>query len=50
MSQKHANFIVNYGAASASDVELLIEHVRETVERVHGVRLTPEVRILGERA
>jgi UDP-N-acetylmuramate dehydrogenase len=50
VSQKHANFIVNYGAASAADVEQLIEHVRATVERVHGVRLTPEVRILGERA
>jgi UDP-N-acetylmuramate dehydrogenase len=50
VSQKHANFIVNYGAASAADVEQLIEHVRATVERVHGVRLKPEVRILGERA
>jgi UDP-N-acetylmuramate dehydrogenase len=50
VSQKHANFIVNYGAASAADVEQLIEHVRATVERVHGVSLTPEVRILGEPA
>jgi UDP-N-acetylmuramate dehydrogenase len=50
VSQKHANFIVNYGAATAADVERLIEHVRATVERVHGVNLSPEVRILGERA
>jgi UDP-N-acetylmuramate dehydrogenase len=50
VSQKHANFIVNYGAATAADVERLIEHVRATVERIHGVNLTPEVRILGERA
>ena len=50
VSQKHANFIINYGAASAADLERLIEHVRDTVERVHGVRLTPEVRILGEPA
>lgn len=50
VSQKHANFIVNYGAATAADVEQLIEHVRATVERVHGVHLKPEVRILGERA
>jgi UDP-N-acetylmuramate dehydrogenase len=50
VSQKHANFIVNYGAASAADVERLIEHVRATVQRIHGVQLTPEVRILGERA
>jgi UDP-N-acetylmuramate dehydrogenase len=50
VSQKHANFIVNYGAATAADVELLIEHIRTTVARIHGVTLTPEVRILGERA
>jgi UDP-N-acetylmuramate dehydrogenase len=50
VSQKHANFIVNHGGASAAQLEELIEHVRATVERVHGVRLTPEVRILGERA
>jgi UDP-N-acetylmuramate dehydrogenase len=50
VSEKHANFIVNHGGASAADVEQLIEHVRATVERVHGVRLTHEVRILGERA
>jgi UDP-N-acetylmuramate dehydrogenase len=50
VSPKHANFIINYGSASAADLEHLIEHVRATVERVHGVRLTPEVRILGEPA
>jgi UDP-N-acetylmuramate dehydrogenase len=49
VSVKHANFIVNYGAASAADVERLIEHVRATVARIHGINLTPEVRILGER-
>jgi UDP-N-acetylmuramate dehydrogenase len=49
VSVKHANFIVNYGAATAADVERLIEHVRETVARIHGVHLVPEVRILGER-
>ncbi|HEY5102168.1 MAG TPA: UDP-N-acetylmuramate dehydrogenase [Steroidobacteraceae bacterium] len=49
VSQKHANFIVNYGAASAADVERLMEHVRTTVARLHGVTLSPEVRILGER-
>ena len=38
------------GRASAAEVEQLIEHVRATVERVHGIRLTPEVRILGEPA
>ena len=47
VSQKHANFIINHGAARAADVERLITHVRDTVERVHGVALHPEVRIVG---
>jgi UDP-N-acetylmuramate dehydrogenase len=50
VSQKHANFILNTGAASAADIEALIGHVRATVERVHGVRLVPEVRVVGEAA
>lgn len=50
VSQKHANFIVNHGQAAAADIERVIEHVQATVERVHGIRLTPEVRIVGERA
>lgn len=50
VSRKHANFIVNDGAATAADVERVIAHVQETVERVHGVRLRTEVRILGESA
>jgi UDP-N-acetylmuramate dehydrogenase len=47
VSQKHANFIINHGEASAQDLERLIGHVRDTVERVHGVALKPEVRIVG---
>ena len=49
VSQMHANFILNEGTASAADIERLIEHVRETVWRVHAVRLHTEVRIVGER-
>jgi UDP-N-acetylmuramate dehydrogenase len=48
VSEKHANFIINDGTAKASDMESLIEHVRATVERKHGVRLHPEVRVVGE--
>ena len=48
VSRKHANFIINHGQASAHDLENLIAHVRATVERVHGVALHPEVRIVGE--
>jgi UDP-N-acetylmuramate dehydrogenase len=47
VSQKHANFIINHGQARAEDLERLIGHVRDTVARVHGVALHPEVRIVG---
>lgn len=49
VSEMHANFIVNDGHATAQDIEQLIVHVQQTVERVHGIRLTPEVRIVGEK-
>lgn len=50
VSHKHANFIINHGQATAADLERLIQHVQDTVERVHGVRLHPEVRVVGEAA
>jgi UDP-N-acetylmuramate dehydrogenase len=50
VSEKHANFILNTGHASATELEQLILHVQASVERVHGVRLEPEVRIVGEPA
>ena len=49
VSEKHANFIVNTGTATASDIENLIEQVAETVKHVHGIELTREVCIVGER-
>ncbi len=48
VSEKHANFIINRDGASATDIEELIEHVRQTVFDVHGVELNHEVRIVGE--
>ena len=48
VSEKHANFIINCGAASPSDLEQLIRHVQASVQQVHGVALEPEVRIIGE--
>jgi UDP-N-acetylmuramate dehydrogenase len=48
VSEKHANFIVNVGNATAADIENLIEEVRATVEAKTGVQLHPEVRIVGE--
>ena len=50
VSEKHANFIVNVGKATAADIENLIEDVREIVLQQTGVDLHPEVRIVGEKA
>lgn len=48
VSEKHGNFIVNTGNATAADIEALIIHVADSVEKQQGVRLIPEVRIVGE--
>ncbi|MDH5761535.1 MAG: UDP-N-acetylmuramate dehydrogenase [Nitrospinota bacterium] len=49
VSIKHANFIVNKGAAKASEVIEIIDHVRSTVLKKTGVELETEVIIVGER-
>jgi UDP-N-acetylmuramate dehydrogenase len=48
VSEKHANFIINDGGATAADIEQLIERVRAEVEKASQVRLELEVRIVGE--
>ena len=48
VSAKHANFIINDAGARAADVEALIGTIVAEVERRQGVRLEPEVRIVGE--
>ncbi|BAN68404.1 UDP-N-acetylmuramate dehydrogenase [endosymbiont of unidentified scaly snail isolate Monju] len=48
VSPKHANFLINTGEATAADIEALIAHVRDEVERRFGVRLQTEVHIVGE--
>ncbi len=50
VSKKHANFILNNGGASASEIEQLIYEVQERVEKESGIRLQTEVRIVGEEA
>lgn len=49
VSEKHANFIVNLGEATAADIENMIAHVHETVLKVQGVDLQREVKIIGEK-
>jgi UDP-N-acetylmuramate dehydrogenase len=49
VSEKHANFIVNTGSATAAELESTIELVKETVEKEAGILLHPEVCIVGEK-
>lgn len=48
ISDVHANFIVNAGGATASDVMTLIDLVRSTIRDMHGIELQTEIRFLGE--
>jgi len=50
ISQLHANFITNLGGATAGDVQALIEEAQKQVYDATGIRLLPEVRILGRTA
>ena len=48
ISAKHANFILNRGGATAQDVLNLLELAFERVYKQAGIRLTTELRIMGE--
>ncbi len=48
VSDKHANFIVNMGDATAADIEALIAEIRAAVAQRSGVVLELEVRVIGE--
>ena len=43
----HANYFVNTGEATAADVRRLIEHVQSVILERFGVRLEPEVKLIG---
>lgn len=47
VSEKHGNFIVNKGGATAKDVLCLIDEVRSVVEREKGYRLETEILTIG---
>jgi len=48
VSEKHGNFIVNLGSATARDIIGLIELVQQKVLEAKGIALEPEVKIIGE--
>lgn len=48
VAQRHANFILNCGGATANDIFQLIRHVQQTVEQKWSLCLEPEVKMIGE--
>jgi UDP-N-acetylmuramate dehydrogenase len=42
VSEKHANFIINYNNASASDVKSVIDYVKEKVKEKYNIELKAE--------
>jgi len=49
VSVKHANFIINQGGATARDIENLMLMVQQQVNEKFGIKLQPEVKIIGEQ-
>ncbi|MCR4417454.1 MAG: UDP-N-acetylmuramate dehydrogenase [Ignavibacteria bacterium] len=47
VSEKHANFIVNFNNASANDVLELMKIIRQTVFQKFGIMLEPEIKMIG---
>lgn len=50
MSEKHCNFMINTGDASAFDLEMLGEEMRRRVYQKHGVKLRWEIKRIGRFA
>ncbi len=48
VSEKHANFIVNTGGATATDVYRLIQTIKSRVYETFGIKLTEEIQYIGE--
>jgi UDP-N-acetylmuramate dehydrogenase len=47
VSEKHCNFLINLGDASAADIEALGEEVRKRVRAASGIELTWEIKRMG---
>ena len=48
ISEKHSNFFVNNGKAKSSDIEKLIQKIKQQVNNRSGVNLELEIKIVGE--
>lgn len=47
VSDKHANFIVNAGKASARDVQILIKQIKKTIKEKFNIDLEEEIQYIG---
>lgn len=47
VAEKHANFIINTGTATANDIEMLISKIHAEVLQQHGINLVREVQLIG---
>lgn len=50
VSELHANYLVNTGAATASDLLTLAERIKERVRAAYGIQLEEEVTLVGREA
>jgi UDP-N-acetylmuramate dehydrogenase len=48
VSERHANFIINTGGATAEDVRTLIRQIQDKVFEMTKIRLEPEIKLIGE--
>lgn len=48
ISEKHANFIINLGQATATDIESLIKFTQDQIFTKYNIMLEPEVKIIGK--
>ncbi len=48
VSEKHANFIVNTGTATAADIEALIDYIAAKVKEEYNIELQREVCVVGK--
>lgn len=49
ISEKHCNFLINKGNATAKDLENLINHIKDSVLANSGIELESEIRIIGKK-
>jgi UDP-N-acetylmuramate dehydrogenase len=48
VSERHANFIVNVGAATAAEVKQLMDEIAQSVWQRDAIQLIPEIKLLGD--